>query len=280
MRAIKGRALNLRHTFLDETEESPLSLTSVDVTLLDEFGDEVATASATDNGEGEWSASFPAQPMGLYVAQWVGDETTTDETPVEVVGGFLFTVPQARNSDEYLTDPSEFPAAEIIDYREVVESEFEDITGRSFTTRVQHRDYVSDGSGEFLALIPDAQAVEAVWIDGTAVDDVSGWTVNRLGKVTAPEMVECDKRVRVRIRYGFPTPPAGVARVGMVYLRYLMAAESSGIPDRATTWQPEEGGTFRLATPGMGNSETGIPDVDATLKRYALDVVLAVYAGG
>lgn len=280
MRAIKGRPLNLTHTFLDDDEESPLTLSAVSVTLLDADSAEVATATATGGEQGVWTVTFPAQPMGEYLARWSGDTEYVDETPVEVVGGFMFSVPQARNSDDYLTDAAAFPASEIIDYREVVESEFERITARSFTPRVVMRDYVSDGTGEFVALIPDAQAVEAAWVNGVAVADVSTWRVNTLGKITTTDDVPEGDAVRARIRYGFATPPKEVARVGMVYLRSLMASESSGIPDRATTWQPEEGGTFRLATPGVGPWETGIPEVDAVLKRYTLDTVLAVYAGG
>lgn len=283
MRVIKGRPLTLSHTFLDDDEETPLTLSAVSVTLVDAEGVEGVPVSATGGELGVWSVSFPTQPLGVYRVVWDGG-TVTDDTTVEVVGGFLFTVPEARNSDDYLSDSAAFPAAEIIAYREVVESEFQDITARSFTPRVKHVDFVSDGSGEFVALIPDAQEVEAVWVNGDPVADISVWRVNRLGKVTCPVAtaqtpVEGDS-VRVRVRYGYATPPADIKRVGMVRLRALMAAESSGIPDRATTWQPEEGGTFRLATPGSGPWETGIPEVDAALKRYTLDTVLAVYAGG
>jgi hypothetical protein len=277
MRSIKGRPLNLAHTFLADDEETPLTLDAVTVTLRDGMGESVATSPATDAGNGVWTVTFPAQPLGPYTVEWDGgDYMETDYA--EVVGGFLFSVTQARNSDDYLKDASAFPADEIIAYREVVEGEFQDIAARSFTTRVMYANYVSDGTGDFAALIPDAQAVEAVWIDGEPVDDVSGWSVSTLGIVSAPDIVREGVRVRARIRYGFITPPPKVAQAGMIRLRNLMAAENSGIPDRATTWQPEEGGTFRLATPGLSGFETGIPEVDATLKRYTLDSVLAMFA--
>ncbi len=273
MRILKGRPLNLSHTFLDD--ETPLALSAVTVTLRDSQGVTVTTAGATDGGEGLWTVSLPMQPLGVYTAEWDGG-TAVDETTVEVVGGFLFSIPEVRESDDYLADATKFPAAEIAHYREVVEREFERISSRSFTTRVKDFTFTSDGTREQFALIPDAQAIESAWINDVAVADVTAWEVSSLGKITSPELaVKCDDRVRVRVRYGFTTPPVDISRVGMVRLRSLLAAESSGIPDRATTWQPQEGGTFRLATPGMGKSKTGIPEVDSALADYSLDIVLS-----
>lgn len=281
VQVLKGRGFTLTHSFMDETEESALVLASVSVALLDASGVEVATAVASEGPVGTWSATFGAQPMGLYSVNWDGDSGTyLDETSVEVVGRFLFSVPEARASDDYLTDSTAFPAQEIIGYREVVEAEFRRITGRSFVPRVTEREHVSDGTGEFVALLPDARRVVGVTVDGTAVADLTTWTVNRLGKVTTTDSVAEDSKVTIQVEHGFATPPADVARAGMIRLRSLIAAESSGIPDRATTWQPEEGGTFRLATPGAGPWKTGIPEVDSTLQHYTLDTVLAVYAGG
>jgi hypothetical protein len=55
-------------------------------------------------------------------------------------------------------------------------------------------------------------------------------------------------------------------------LRSLLTAQRSGIPDRATAFVAAEGGNFTLATPGRNGYETGIPEVDATLKRWKFSV--------
>lgn len=283
MRVRHGRPLSLRHTFLDESEENALTLTAVTATLFDAFtGAEVDSVSASAPDSVEWVAEFPAQPMGRYEVKWIADSGLFDITDVEVVGGFLFTVTEARNSDEFLRDPAEAPAAEILHYRDVVEQEFQQITSRSFTTRVERRRFLSDGSGEFFALLPDAQAIESVEIEGVPVADLTGWHVSRLGVVTAPNRTVAPVGVPVviAVRYGYSPAPPDVKRVAMVRLRFLMAAEQSGIPDRAVTWQPDDGGTFRLATPGAGKWRTGIPEVDSTLSDYSLDIVLALSAIG
>lgn len=277
MRITKGRPLNLRHTFMDEDEETPLSILGpVTASLRNSRGEVVESVEATESGT-EWLASFPSQDMGGYFVHW-DSGTFVDAVPVEVTGGPLFTVLQARNSDDYLRDSSAFPAGEIIDYRVTVEQEFERITGRSFVQRVRDISFVADDSGEHLILLPDSQEIVSASINGEEVADLTGWSVSRLGRI-AHAAADGDE-VRMRIRYGFATPPHDIARVGMIRLRHLLAAESSGIPDRATTWQPEDGGTFRLATPGQGKWKTGIPEVDSALAGYTLDVVMSVYAGG
>jgi hypothetical protein len=278
MRVLKGRPLRLSHTFLDD--EDVLTPAAVTVTLTDAQGSTVATGEAADDGAGNWSVSLPMQPLGVYTATWDGGSVAVDETPVEVVGGFLFSIPQVRASDDYLADAGVFPAQEIREYREVVDDEFEKITGRSFVTRSVERTFIADDSPELVALIPDAQSVDAVTVNGVAVDDLTGYRVSRLGKIIAPAPFADGDVVTVRLTYGYRTPPADVARVGMIRLRALLAAESSGIPDRATTYQATEGGTFRLATAGQGKWKTGIPEVDSTLQNYALDTVLAVFAIG
>lgn len=281
MQATKGRGFTLTHSFVDETEEAPLVLTTVSVSLADANGTVVATEAATEGSPGDWSVSFTAQPLGLYVATWDGDSgSVIDETEIEVVGRYLFSVLEARNSDDFLSDATTYPGAEIIEYRETVDTEFARITGRSFVPRVTERTHISDGTGEFIALIPDAKEVVGATIDGEPVADLSNWTVNTLGRVTTTDRVANGALVRIKVQYGFSVTPRDIKRVGMIRLRSMIAAESSGIPDRATTWQPEEGGTFRLATPGVGPWKTGIPEVDSTLAHYTLDTVLAVYAGG
>jgi hypothetical protein len=263
---------------MDETEENALTVSDVSARLVDSQGVEVvASTPATSGANDEWSIDFGVQPMGKYFAHWDSGDFV-DAVPVEITGGPMFTVPEARNSDDFLADAQAFPAQEIIDYRVTVEQEFERITGRSFVTRVEDISFAADESGEHIVLLPDAQAIVSATVNGEDVTDLTGWSVSRLGKIT--HAAACDDEVTMRIRYGFTSPPHDVARVGMIRLRHLLAAESSGIPDRATTWQPEDGGTFRLATPGQGKWKTGIPEVDSTLAGYTLDIVLSVYAGG
>ncbi|MEU3618850.1 hypothetical protein ABZ725_41985 [Streptomyces sp. NPDC006872] len=273
MRFLTGRAATLRHTLLDD--EDVLAVPAVSVTVRDATGDTVYTGPATSSDD-SWSVSVPSLPQGVYTASWVAPDVAADQTTFEVVGGFLFSIPDARGSDMDLADKARFPAGEVRHYRDVVEAEFERITGRSFTPRVTRVEVEADGTRTLYLGHLDVTAVAAV--DGPSGPvDVSGWTVDGLGFLRAPYELPDGDRFTVTLSYGFVLAPEDVKRAGLIRLRSLLTAERSGIPDRATSFVAAEGGNFTLATPGRGGSETGIPEVDATLKRYRYEVFNDVF---
>lgn len=267
MRFLNGRAVTLRHVFLDD--ETPMVVPAVSVTVRDSAGQTVYTGDATARVGDEWSVSLPALAEGVYTASWQAGTEATDRTTFEVVGGFLFTLPEARGSDVDLEDATRFPTAELKHYRTVVEEEFETITARSFVPRTARVEVEADGTSTLFTGYFDTSALVAVEGPSGPVD-VAGWTVNGFGVVAAPygaELVDGD-RYTVTLRYGFDQAPEDVKRAALIRLRSLLTAERSGIPDRATAFVSAEGGNFTLATAGRNGYETGIPEVDATLSRY------------
>jgi hypothetical protein len=262
----------LRHTFLDDDDESPMVVPAVSVTVRDSSSQTVYTGDATSSGT-EWSVSVPGLSQGVYTASWVAGTTVTDTTIFEIVGGFLFTVPEARSSDFDLGDTARFPASDVRHYREVVEAEFEAITGRSFVPRVTSVEVTADGTSSFFLGYFDVTALNAISGPSGPVD-LTGWHVDRTGFVWSPDTPIEGDRYTITFTYGFPQVPEDVKRVGLLRLRSLLTAERSGIPDRATAFVAHEGGNFTLATPGRAGYETGIPEVDATLKRYRFGVFL------
>ncbi|MFI8237601.1 hypothetical protein ACIF83_10170 [Streptomyces sp. NPDC085866] len=273
MRFLSGRAVNLSHVFLDD--ETPMVVSAVTVTVKDATGATVYTGSATSSGT-TWSVTVPVQPQGVYTASWVAGTTATDTTSFEVVGGFLFTIPEARGSDVDLTDTARFTTADVKYYRGVVEDEFERITGRSFVSRTARVEVEADDSSTLLLGYFDVTALVAI-TGPLGVVDLTGWSVDRMGMVRSPaELVDGD-RYTVTFTYGHDQAPEDVKRAGLLRLRSLLTAERSGIPDRATAFVAAEGGNFTLATPGRNGYETGIPEVDATLKRYKFSVLYDVF---
>jgi hypothetical protein len=239
---------------------------AVTVTVRDALGATVYTGSATSSGT-EWSATLPAQPEGVYTVSWQAGTSATDRDRFEVVGAFLFTIPEARGSDMDLADVTRFPTAEVKHYREVVEDEFERITGRSFVPRTARVEVEADDTATVFLGYFDVAALVAVSGPSGAVD-MAGWAVEPSGFVRAPYDLRDGDRYTVTFTYGFPQAPEDVKRAGLLRLRSLLTAERSGIPDRATAFVAAEGGNFTLATPGRNGYETGIPDVDAALTRY------------
>ena len=273
MRFLSGRGVKLTHTFLDD--ESPLTVPAVSVTVRDSTGQTVYTGDATNSGDA-WSVALPAQPEGVYTVDWVAAGLAVDRDGFEVVGGFLFTLPEARQSDMDLADTGRFPTAELKHYREVVEDEFERITARSFVPRTARVEVEGDGTPILYLGYFDVAELKAV-SGPSGAEDVSGWGVDSTGFLRAPYDLPEGARYTVAFRYGFGQVPEDAKRAGLLRLRSFLTAERSGIPDRATAFVAAEGGTFTLATAGRNGWDTGLPEVDAVLKRYKYGIFYDVF---
>ena len=270
MRFLSGRGVTLTHSFLDD--ETVMVVPSVSVTVRDSSGATVYTGDAT-NASDVWSVSLPAQPLGVYTVDWVAGTTATDQETFEVVGGFLFTVPEARASDIDLTDTVRFPTDAIKHYRQVIEQEFQTITGRSFTKRLATVKITGDDTTTALARIYDATAIKAITDKDGLTVDLTGWSIDRMGMVTAPFELYDGDVYTLTLEYGITVGIEDAKRAALLRLRSLLTAERSGIPDRATAFVAHEGGNFTLATPGRNGYETGIPEVDAALGHYRYKLV-------
>jgi len=55
----------------------------------------------------------------------------------------------------------------------------------------------------------------------------------------------------------------------MMRLRDVVNRAHRGVPDRASTFTSDVGGTYSLLVAGRGGSITGIPDVDVALRRHS-----------
>ncbi|GAB3847270.1 hypothetical protein GCM10029963_28420 [Micromonospora andamanensis] len=268
-RYLSGRSVRLTHTFLDDEE----TLTPVSVTVtVTRAGGTVSTADGEATGDaGVYTFDAGQLAPGAYTVRWDGGAVAVDITIVEVVGGFLFTVPQLRASDEDLT-AQRFPADEVRLCREVVEAEFQRITGRSFTPRTAF--LAASDFPECGELLPfrDVASVAAL---GASPGPLTVETVGPYAFM--PEVP--DGTTGLEVVYGFPAVPAGVKRAALLYARWLLLEERSSIPDRATSFQPAEGGTYTLSTPGRAGAETGLPTVDAVLEGYRYRIAESVVIG-
>ncbi|QGN50220.1 hypothetical protein GKC29_27645 [Micromonospora sp. WMMC415] len=267
-RYMSGRSVNLAHTFLDD--ETALTPATVTVTVT-RNGATTATATGPATAAGTvYTFSAGMLPEGVYSVRWDGGATAVDLATVEVIGGPLFTIAELRASDDELT-AQRFGTADVKRAREVVESEFQRITGRSFVPRTAFLSVAElPAPGE---LLPTSDVRSVTVVGGLEAGSVV--PVERVGQFAYTPEIPADA-TGVEVAYGFPSVPDGIHRVGMLYARWLLMAERSAIPDRATSFQPADGGTYTLSTPGRGGAETGLPDVDAVLKGYRPDIVNSV----
>lgn len=260
MRFSVGRSAALAHTFEDEYGDivSPSSVT----VAVTKYGTAVVSGSATADGDG-WKFNAGSLAQGVYQVTWTAAGYVDSET-FEVVGRHLFTVRELRAFDEELQDESRFTAEKILRYRDVVTDDFESITGRSFIPRTVRVPW----SGS--ALLPRMDVAAATLYDGALWDTLELDDDPPFGYISDVYNVDGDT---LELDYGFRTPPLAVKEQAMNYCRWMLHKERSGIPDRATSFQPVEGGSYVLATPGQGRWKTGIPDVDRVLGDYTFNII-------
>lgn len=278
-RILKGAPATLSVILLDQNGEPrsaggdlTVEVTRADGTTLKAAG----TAATTGSNAGQYTVTLSAtetDTLDLLTAVWTDSAGGTATTTYEVVGGFYFSIPEARLSDDTLT-ADEYSSDYIAAVRQEVEEECELITGRSFVPRYRYVEISGIGQAELtLPIASDVRAIRSVSVDGVAFNEssladlfVTGAGV--LSRKTLGNFARGTANVVIGLEYGWDAPPADLKRAALTRLRSRLNMDRSAIPDRATTFSNPDG-TFGLAAPGRNGWETGIFDVDVVYNRYA-----------
>lgn len=287
-RVQRTSAAILEHVF--EVGEEPTDAAGdVTVTVTDAAGTEVAAGDATSAGSGRYTFPLPGQAelTELSVA-WtanVGGADVAQIDKVEIVGGFFFTLKQARESDQQLASTTKYPTAALEQARLEVEVECEAICDRAFVPRYAR--VTVDGTGETELVLPHpgldrtmvhvrrirsvamAPRADQPFTDFTAAElaalEVAG--DGTLRRLDGRSFTRGYGNVVVELEYGLDAPPPDLVRAALVALRARLHIPHSEIPDRASSFTSAEGGTYRLDMPGA--YKIGIPMVDAVYGRYS-----------
>lgn len=284
----RGTAGTLSHTFLvDETPTG--STTTVTYEVVDATGAAVTNGNATLTGTGTYAFVLPAQSeLALLTITWtatIAGQATEQSTYAEIVGGFLFSLQQGRDSDDVLADTDRYPTADLVNARLEVEVECETICDRAFVPRYDR--VVLDGTGTSEVLlrhsdparsVADVRTVRSVRmadsVDGTFVAFTAGQLADlavtadgTLVRTGGDVFTEGRANLIVEFEYGLDRPPADLIRAALTRLRTQLNVNKTGVPDRASSFTVVDGGTFRLDMPGA--FKTGIPTVDAAYARYS-----------
>lgn len=249
---------------------------TVTVTVTASDGTAVATAAATSgSGSNPRTYALAARTeIDLLDVAWKVSGVTVAETVVEIVGGYWFTLAEAREQDDKLTDAVRYPAARMVAVRRDVEAEFEAVTTQAWVPRFA--EHTTQGTRTTVLAVPhvalrSVRSVAAVDTDGTE----TAFTAAELAEVVVEPWGALRRpsgwpayRYRVRYTHGHDAPPPDLKAAAITRLRHRLNMSRSGIPDRATSMSTEQGQTFSLATPGLRGFVTGIPDVDVVLERH------------
>lgn len=234
---------------------------------------EVTTVAAVS------SASIPAGSLGTLgpvTVTWSSANYGARVEAYEVVGALLFTVAQARATDNAaLANTTRFPDSSIAAARTRITEGFEEECGVSFVPR--YKQVIVSHAGRGALLLPDRRITA---LRSVATRDETTWTAMTEGELagliiepyggvsyaSGAAWLSGNQHIRVGYEYGYATPPYEISRAGLQLLRYQMI--ETDVPSRATSLSGADG-TFSLAVAGRGRSIYGLPDVDAVLHRYS-----------
>lgn len=285
-RILKGSPTTIQTTFYVGEEPTDAD-GDVTVEVVRENGDVLvaagSAASAGASGDGIYAYQLTPTELDrvdILTARWSGTFSGIDvtlQTEYEVVGGFYFTLADARASDSALVSTTKYTMAQIVEARDEVEDECESITGVAWVRR--YGVAYLNGKDRAAVIVPDMQVrqVFSVEVDGVAYtsDELADLALPTTGIITRRTLgvfTAGAANVVVRYEHGHDAPPSDLRRAALRRLQHRLFATKSAIPDRATTYTAGEGGTFGLATAGRGGSWTGIPEVDAVYDRYRVVV--------
>lgn len=291
-----GAAASLSVQFLDQDGEPTAAVGAVTVDVARADGTAIATGAATTTTAGPppiynyaLSAANNAR-LDLLTLTWKDAGVARTTSNVDVVGGYYWTVAELRAFDSKIDNNLATDAA-IRAIRREVEDTCERITGCAWVPRYRRKNYSIDAgqparaSGWVSKLLidewnPRTIRSARVYTDATTYTSFTNaelaaiipreWGALERGD-TGAWQVSAGGTV-LEIEHGYDRPSSDIKHASMTHARYLCYRERTGIPDRATSWTPAEGGFYQIATPGVGPFETGLPDVDAVYKRASVKV--------
>lgn len=274
VRVLRTAAVQLTHVFyVDETPTSASVGVTVAVTRLD--GTAVSSGSATLGTPGSYTYTVPGQStLDTLVVTWtatsIGGAVVTAADTVEIVGGYLFGLAEARALKTPLS-VVDYTTATLSGVRTEVEQECERICRQAFVPRFYRETLNGTGTDRLGLKRMMLRRLRAVTVSGVAwsAPDVAAVPPSENGIARRPAgsvWPEGVGNIVVEYEHGWDYPPEEIRVAAMTRLRSRLTPTSSGVPERAISWNTQDGGTYRLSMPGK--QQTGVPAVDAVYERY------------
>lgn len=246
---------------------------TVAVTVTRDDGTALTDGTATGSGADARLFALTAEHTALLdvlTIDWTSSTYGTLTTHVEIVGGFLFGLGQLDVSLDKGGESGDDKAAEyelaLKEAARVVATDtFERECRVAFAPRYARETFDGVHGPELWLPTPRVSAVRSVSIDGTAID-VSDVKVTRHGSLYRRSgWYACQQGIEVTWEHGWPSPPAGASRAGVLVASSLLA---DGPFDDRGMGVTGDGGMVRLLTAGVGSASFSIPEVQAAMRRH------------
>lgn len=246
---------------------------AVTVTITREDGTALVTG-ASASGTGATTRLFSlttthTASLDLLRLDWTSSTLGTITTYVEIVGGYLFGLSDARGLKP-LDNTTSYPAASVVAARTLAEMALEDACGVAFVPRYA-REVRTGRSCELLPKHPRPLSVVSAIVDGSLVTDAviddengaaaavfyrsGGWGSSRRG-------------VAIKYTHGYQFPPPRVGRACLLLAKRFLV--DSPISDRVTTMTTPDGGTQFMVTAGVRDAVFDVPECNAVVAEYGL----------
>lgn len=270
-RVAQGAAGALELRLTDADTGSPVSATgAVTVTLTRD--DSTVAADAVTVSEGATGEHrFTVAPaltgsVERYQAAWRGEldgvQQTIATTTLEVAGGPLFTLAQARTLEldhaAYLIEHARLLAEDLLEHA----------SGVAFSTRYGRARLDGNGQRELLLPAPRVQQVLACAVDGESVDVDELVVLEDEGVVhRAAGWPSGVRNVDIAFAHGHRAPFPLASRPALLLAERMLTRDRGALSSRATSIT-NEAGTQLLVVAGMRGMLTDIPEVNAFLGEF------------
>jgi hypothetical protein len=278
-RILRQTAATVSRTFYaDGVATDPGTVT---LTITGADGTVIASGVST-SGSGAAARTYnvtAAQTATLdtWTLAWTSATKGTLYSTVQVAGGFLFSLAEARTLAP-LDDTTKYPTAALVAMRTTVEEAIELEYGTAVVPRytleprrmrdgmivtrtplraLRSLSYTSAG----VTTAYTSQQLAALTLEDWAITGAWGWGC-RTSQVT------------VGYEYGLDTPPGRLRQAAIRLARQWLV--SGPVDDRALgAASPDGNFSFGLATPGRGGSVFGLPELDAIVMSSPYRVMVA-----
>jgi len=289
IRVLRTSKTTLSRTFyLDEVATPATGSVSVSITREDGSAVQSGTAAGPD-ASNAYSFTFQGSDvLDRLSVSWTatvgGDAIVLDQDTIEIVGGFFFSLGEARAIDTVFANTTRYPTADVIDVRVQTEDECEAICRQAFVPRFEREVLDGNPRDRHLRLKwPYLRKVRALSVNGVAWDStkVAAIGKDRLGVVRPgvnwwwffggefgsywPWGVG---NIVIEYEHGWDRPPTDIVRGAKLRWKSLMfeRKSKSPLPERTERLQTSEVGVVSLAVESQWS--TGIPSTDACYARY------------
>lgn len=270
--------------FIDGT---PTDVGTITIGIVDLDGTVIVTpgTATTNNADGTYTFSLPVQAdVNELDATWtVVSPAQAAIDRIHIIGGRLFTEAELRahyNSD--LGDDTVYTDVLLAEARDRVTVEFENICNVAFVP-TYNRETIPGSGGRILEVDkPKISSILAATIGTTSQtvadltpDPLLPWvyhTTSFWNHATRSDPLN----VTISYVYGHPTTPPDIKRVAMILARMQLLKDvtGQGVPEIASAFTDATGTFTGFGANDMTGRWYAIPIVDATLRRYSLNLPL------